>query len=82
MGQQFIEPQGKASIENLDTGEVVQIEFKARGAWSTRAEDLNYVSGSVFDRNGQEMYQFYGKFTQEIRCKNLVTGYEEVLTRA
>ena len=82
MGQQFIEPQGTASIKNLDTGHEVSIEFKARGAWSTRNEDLNFVSGSVVDGNGVEKYQFFGKFTEELKAKNMETGQVEVLTRA
>ena len=82
IGQQWVAPQGKAKIENTDTGEVAHLEYKERGAWSTREEDINFLSGSVFDKNGVEKYKFYGKFTDEIRARNLETGQEEIIARS
>lgn len=66
----------------MTTGEVAYIEYKERGNWSTREEDLNYVSGTVHDAQGNPKYKFEGKYGVDIALTDLSTGRREVVYRA
>ena len=52
IGERYAEPTGDSILKNETTGEFAEINFKPRGAWSTKPEDLQYVSGSIKSKNG------------------------------
>ena len=52
MGERYAEPSGAARITNETTGEFAEFEFRQRGAWSTRPEDLQFVSGTIKSKTG------------------------------
>ena len=73
MGQRYIEPTKQAKIVNLTTGEYAEAEYKPRGTFSTRPEDLQFMSGFVKSKDGKPLYSFQGKYTEKMTVTDLKT---------
>jgi hypothetical protein len=82
IGQRYCEPQGNCKFTCETTGEFVDVEFKVRGAWSTKPEDINYATAIVKTRAGVPKYKLYGKYTDCIMAVNLETNEEFECFRA
>ena len=82
MGERYICPEGPASLTNLETGEVCDMHFKERGAWSTPEKDIYFMTGSIKDANENERYTFEGKWTDKIVLTEVATGEKEITMKA
>ena len=71
IGERFAEPQGKAHIENITTGEYAEIDFYKRAMFGNKSEDINSVKGTIYDADRQPKYKFGGKYTDKITVMNV-----------
>lgn len=71
IGTTYVEPVGTSDCTNHDTGEKVEIDFKARG-WTTK--NINQCSAVVKDKNGKAKFEISGKYNESLEYKNLETG--------
>lgn len=60
VGKLFIEPQGAAQMTCQDTGVTCQVEYRARSGWTTKPENENYVTATIKDARGIEVYKIQG----------------------
>ena len=72
-GERYIEPQGNGSIINSETGDTCVTEFKKR-QWNTKADDKNYVTCTIKNKDGQLRYTVQGKYTEKLTCTDHVSG--------
>ena len=79
IGERYAEPQGPSRIVNETTGDYCDMDFKVRGAWSTKTEDLQYVSGEVKTKNGETKYSFGGKYLDKVYATSIETGNKFVI---
>jgi len=48
VGDRYIEPQGKTTIENKWTGDTCELEFKIRGGWlTTNSDNIHAIEGKI-----------------------------------
>ena len=73
MGERYVEPQGSCTITNKSTGDISFIEFKARTGWTPKAEDIRFVSASIKNAAGTEIYRLEGKYNESIKFINVST---------
>ena len=76
IGEMYIEPAGNCVVKNHTTGDVCELEFKARG-WTAKSRDI--VNGEVKDKKGAKKFTISGKFSETISVKNLETGESQDL---
>lgn len=70
----YIEHFGKMVVKNHKTGDYSEIEFKKRG-WS--AKNAHEIDGTVYSAKKEKKYRIFGKWSDSLTCKNLITGEEE-----
>lgn len=75
MGERYVEPQGSCTITNKSTGDISTIEFKARTGWTPKPEDIRFVSASIRNAAGKEIYRLEGKYHENIKLINVSTGF-------
>ena len=81
-GDPYIEPEGPGTTLNLTTGETCLMDFKSRGTFFTKKENVNFLTAEVKSKDGEPLYKFEGKYTTQIALTNLRTGETEEAYRA
>ena len=74
IGEKYAEPQGISRMVNETTGDYCELDFKARGTFSTRESDLQYVSGQVKNKSGEAKYTLSGKYLEKLDAKCHASG--------
>jgi hypothetical protein len=74
LGKPYIEPQGKPTIMNHNTGETAEIEYKLRGWTSTKNKET--IHAVIKDSNGIPKYHIDGKYSENFILKNLDSNEE------
>ena len=74
IGEKYAEPQGLSRIVNETTGDYCEMDFKARGTFSTRESDLQFVSGHVKTKIGETKYTLSGKYLEKLEAKCQESG--------
>lgn len=49
------------------------MDYKTRGVWSTKASDMNFVTGTIKDKTGEACYKVEGQYTKELYGTDLRT---------
>lgn len=70
----YIEHYGKMTVVNHQTNDYAEIDFKKRG-WSSK--NSHEVDGFIYNSKKEKKYKLWGKWTESLRIKNLITGEEE-----
>ena len=73
VGNRTIEPYGKATIVNLETGEECVIDFKTRGK-------NNDVSAEIKEASGSILHTMKGDYNSQIKLDNGKVIYESPRT--
>lgn len=73
-GEMYIDHYGKMTIKNQQTGDYAEIDFKKRG-WS--AKSAHEVEGYIYSPKKEKKFKIWGKWTESLTVKNLMTGDEE-----
>ncbi|KAK4447481.1 Oxysterol-binding protein 2 [Podospora aff. communis PSN243] len=71
-GNPVVDNYGPMEIKNWNTGEVCQLDFKARG-W--KASSAYHVTGKILDANGRVRVSLGGRWNSKIYAR-LTPGYE------
>ncbi|KAI9641840.1 hypothetical protein NHQ30_009707 [Ciborinia camelliae] len=71
-GNPVVDNYGPMEVKNWTTGEVCNVEFKARG-W--KASSAYHISGRVNDANGQTRFSLGGRWNSKIYAR-FTPGYE------
>lgn len=74
IGTMYIDHKGECIVENTSTGESAVVKFKPLGMF-TGKDKRGMVEGSVKDADGNEVYQIYGKWCDELFYK--ATGEDD-----
>jgi hypothetical protein len=82
MGERYAEPQGVSKITNENTGEFCEIDFRTRGAWSTKLEDKNFVRCEIKSKEGKIKYVMEGKYTEKLTATNVETSESFIVYEA
>ena len=50
-----------------------EFDFKKRGQWSTKEQDLNYMTALIKNQKGESRYKLAGKYTEKLEVTDLKT---------
>ena len=75
MGERYMEPQGIQKITNTLNGFTCESEYKSRNTfYSTKEQDMNFVSSVIKNASGQIKFKLEGRYTHSITLFNCETG--------
>lgn len=73
-GDPFLEPEGPGTTINVTTGDVCNMDFKSRGTFFTKRENINFVTADIVSKSGEVKYKFEGKYTTNLALTDMRTG--------
>lgn len=70
IGTMYIDHRGDSFLENTNSGECVKINFHSYGVFTSKSK-RGLVTATVYDSDGEPVYEIFGKWTEALYYKNV-----------